>query len=163
MKCYFRYANYLFKHKLFVTLECFKHGLIWRGLVHDWDKFLPNMFIQYAKHFYSNERPKRDSTGYYKPYETDNEKFDLAWLKHTKRNKHHWQWWTLSADGDESESLILYDIPKKYIVEMLCDWRGAAKAQKNTHTTKEWYNKNKHRLVFSENTQKFLEELLETF
>jgi len=51
---YLKYLKYILKHKWYVMIECFKNGLIWRGLMHDLSKFLPSEFIPYANFFYGN-------------------------------------------------------------------------------------------------------------
>lgn len=54
MRKYLKYFNYVFRHKWFVFVECFKFGLLWQGLIHDWSKFLPDEFIAYANFFGNN-------------------------------------------------------------------------------------------------------------
>jgi len=43
---------------------------------------------------------------------------------------------------------------------MLCDWRGAGRAQGYGDNTVEWYKKNKHKMQLYENTRKWIEEQL---
>src|SRR5438128_6450654 len=94
-----RYLRYLLRHKWFVFVECWKVGLYWLGLIHDWSKFMPDEWFPYAEFFYGkNSKTVRDSTGYYKPTDTGDARFDFAWLLHQKRNRHHWQWWLLRED-----------------------------------------------------------------
>ena len=147
MKQYLNYLWYILKHKYYVSVECFKEGLYWRGLVHDLSKFLPDEFIPYANFFYNKPR---DNTGYYKPTETGDEAFDFAWLLHQKRNKHHWQWWISPEDGRGIKVLCMESL---YITEMICDWVGAGKAQgffspKNDRyfETRKWYLANKDKM-----------------
>jgi hypothetical protein len=45
IKMIIKYLNYLLRHKWYVGIECFKKGLIWRGLVHDLSKFLQANFF----------------------------------------------------------------------------------------------------------------------
>ena len=143
MKQYINYLWYILKHKYYVSVECFKEGLYWRGLFHDLSKFLPSEFIPYANFFYNKPR---DTTGYYKPTDTGNEAFDRAWLLHQKRNKHHWQWWILPEDEGGVKVLCM---ESEYITEMICDWVGAGKAQgffspkdDRYFETKKWYKAN---------------------
>jgi len=144
MKKHFKYFSYVIRHKWFVMIECFKMGLIWRGLVHDWSKFLPGEWLAYANHFYgpgSEERKKeKEKNKAYKPYNTDDQKFDFFWLLHQKRNDHHWQWWVLPEDDGGVYALPMKE---KAIIEMICDWRGAGRAQGYKDNTPEWYAKNK--------------------
>ena len=102
MRRYTSYFWYVVRHKWFVALECWKRGLFWRGLVHDWHKFLPSEFVPYARFFHESDgspKVRRDSTGYYKPESTGDYSFDWAWFLHTRRSKHHWQGWVLPTSG----------------------------------------------------------------
>lgn len=163
---YIKYLGYVVRHKWFVLCECFKQGLYWQGIVHDLSKFLPNEFLPYANHFYGKGKrgikEGRDKTGYYKPTDTGDKDFDFAWLLHQKRNRHHWQWWLLPEDEG---GIKLLEMPEKYLREMICDWKGAARAQKvgtevNNYLVKEWYKKNKGKMQLDEVTRIWLEEFL---
>jgi hypothetical protein len=151
MKYFKRYARSLLRHKWFVFLECCKVGLFWQGIMHDVSKFLPDEFIPYSNFDFN---AKRDRTGYYKPTDTGDKEFDFAWLLHQKRNKHHWQWWILPEDNG---GIKILEIPLRYRLEMLCDWKGAGKAY-GTPNTKEWWDKNKDKMTLHPNTRKWIEE-----
>jgi len=164
---YLKYLKYILKHKWYVMIECFKNGLIWRGLMHDLSKFLPSEFIPYANFFYGNNKDikrGRNSTGYYKPTDTGDKKFDFAWLLHQKRNRHHWQWWILPEDKG---GVKILSIPEPYLTEMLCDWIGAGKAQghfspKDDYLleTRNWWNANNHKMQLHQNTRLYYERIL---
>lgn len=155
---YFKYLWYVIKHKWFVFLECLKYGLIWRGLVHDWHKLLPDELIPYANFFYGEKRKQtRDETGYYKPTDTGDKAFDFAWLLHQKRGRHHWQYWILPTAEDIRYKVL--DMPDVYLKEMLCDWRGAGRAQ-GTPDVLNWYRTNKDKLVLSEYSRLWIENEL---
>lgn len=144
------------RHKWYVMIECFGEGLFWRGIIHDLSKLYPSEFIPYANHFYGkglNIRSGRDETGYYKPTNTGDKAFDFAWLLHQKRNRHHWQYWILPED-DGGE--IIMEISHKYLIEMLCDWQGAGKAQ-GTPNVMKWYEKNKDKMRLHYKTRKVVE------
>jgi hypothetical protein len=157
IRCIRKYFWYLSKHRFFVMIECFKHGMIWRGLVHDLSKYNPKEFFPYAYHFYKDNRPKRDPTGYYKPTDTGNPVFELAWVHHIHNNKHHWQWWTIPTDGNGKKT---YPISEKFCKEMICDWTGAHKAQKTKGSVIEWYMINKDKMLFHEKSKIYIEHLL---
>lgn len=172
MKRYFAYLWYVLRHKWFVTIECWKSGLFWRGLLHDASKFRPSEFLPYARHFYNpdgSKRSARDKTGYYKPTDTGDSEFDFAWFLHQKRNDHHWQYWIIPDDGSKEITLnqagnILYKLkllkmPEKAVREMICDWIGAGKAQ-GTPGTDVWYAKNGDKLIFHPQTRILIESLL---
>jgi len=132
-------------------LECFKEGLYWRGIKHDWSKFRPSEFIPYARFFYNpngSKRTVRDKTGYYKPTDTGDKDFDFAWFLHQKRNDHHWQYWVMPED---EEGVKLFSMPIVCLIEMLCDWKGAGRAQ-GTPNAFDWYKANRHKLQLHEET-----------
>lgn len=149
-----RYFWYVVRHRWFVLLECWKWGLLWRGIMHDLSKFRPSEFLPYAAHFYGpRARQRRDSTGYYKPEDTGDAAFDLAWFFHQRRNDHHWQWWILptSAGG-----LAPRRMPWKAALEMVCDWRGAARAQ-GTASVQQWYDAHKDEMTLDPGTRGLVE------
>lgn len=156
MKIYWKYLVYVLKHKWYVMLECFKEGLYLQGIIHDLNKFIPSYFIAYARYFKGNILRGRDNTGYYKPYNTKDTAFDMAVFHHVQSNKHHWQYWVKPKDRS---GYILLEIPEKYVREMICDWKGAGRAQ-GTPNVKEWYKKNRKNLQLEYNTRYLVERLL---
>ena len=156
MHKYLTYLNYVTRHKWFVFLECCKKGLVWRGLVHDLSKLRPSEFFPYANHFAGGIKQGRDKTGYYKPTDTGDPAFDFAWLLHQKRNDHHWQWWVLPED-DGGE--VVVEMSPDAVKEMLCDWRGAGRAQ-GTPDTQKWYRTNKSKMRLGPITRAWIEHEL---
>lgn len=156
MKKYLIYLKYVIKHKWYVMIECFKCGLIWRGLMHDMSKFRPSEFIPYANFFYG--KPKVRKKGYYKATNSGDDNFDRAWLDHIHCNKHHWQHWVLQEDEG---NVFCLKMPYKYVLEMVCDWIGAGKAQNSELSCHEWYKAHKHKMHFHDSTKKDLEFLLQ--
>lgn len=147
---YLKYLRYIIRHKWFVGIECFKRGLFYRGIVHDLSKFLPSEFFPYANYFYGNNGRQNE--------------FDFAWLMHQKRNKHHWQWWILREDDGETK---IFEMPRKYAVEMLCDWIGAGRAMGKKSPkhdpymeTRGWYLKNANKIILHPKTKAFIEDIL---
>lgn len=154
---YLKYLRYIVLHKWFVMLECFRVGLIWRGIVHDWTKFTPREFIPYANHFYGGEKTVRSSSGYYNPRDTGDIKFDMAWFWHQKRNDHHWQYWITPRDVGEPLMFDILDMPLRCRMEMLCDWKGAGRVQK-TPGVLHWYSVNGRKIRLHENTRRWIEK-----
>lgn len=151
---YITYLWYVVRHRWFVMVECFQRGMIWQGLVHDVDKFLPDEFFAYAD-FFAHKR--RDKTGYYKPTNTGHSEFDRAWLRHVHRNRHHWQHWCIP---DDSAGVKPFDIPLKYIREMVCDWIGAGRAQHSEINATQWFAVNGHKMQLTDSTRRAIEEEL---
>ena len=155
MKKHFQYLSYILRHKWYVFNECRKQGIFWLGIIHDWSKFLPDEWIPYANCFYGKSKKNiRDETRYYKPYNTDDSKFDFAWFLHQKRNKHHWQYWTFPKDDG---NIKIFNMPIKYRKEMLADWIGAGKAKKSLDE-KAWYDENKNKIKLHYQTRNWIED-----
>jgi hypothetical protein len=158
---YIRYLWYVVKHRWFVTVECWRRGLYWRGLVHDLSKFRPSEFLPYAEHFYGRRRGRgRDGTGYYKPTDTGDPAFDRAWFLHQKRNDHHWQWWIFPEDGGAPLILAMSHAAR---VEMVCDWIGASRAQGGDGDVRPWYRANKLKLALTKPTRDWVEAYLRSW
>ena len=80
-------------------------------------------------------------------------------LLHQKRNKHHWQWWVLPEDEGGVKILLMSSV---YIREMICDWRGAGRAQGvvDWRNPYRWYEINKHKMQLDAHTRFILESYL---
>lgn len=155
------YLKYIIKHKWYVLVECWKLGILGRGLLHDLSKLLPSEWVSYVDYFYGNH-PSRDEVLDYQTYAKFNfifkedvkRGFDIAWLHHQKRNKHHWQYWLLTKDSGETIALRM---PEKYAKEMLADWRGAGRAINGYDDTKNWYLKNRDNMILHHETRAWVE------
>lgn len=153
---YLVYLRYLLRHKWYVMRECFKEGLYWRGLVHDLSKILPSEMKSYSRYFYGKYPDAKNDI----EKEIINDEFSVGWLKHQKRNKHHWQYWVLLNDVEDkkrSDDKIQYlPMPERYAIEMICDWRGASMAKHGKDNTLNWYDRKEVRL--HPDTMKFVED-----
>ena len=132
-----KYASYVFRHKWYVLLEAQRLGILKRGLLHDWSKFLPDEWFPYVANFYGTEKSPKI---YYD--------FNVAWLKHIHRNPHHWQHYLLHED--EGNTLLL-NMPEDVIREMVADWIGASRSQGYGSDINEWLDKhiNKQRMSYT--------------
>jgi hypothetical protein len=108
------YLKYVIRHKWFVFVAGCRLGIPWLALLHDLSKFLPDEWRWYARHFYAPDGSKQTwqgKDGFYVAAGNDT-KFDRAWLKHIKRNKHHPQHWvrvSWSPCYDGVENILLND------------------------------------------------------
>ena len=50
------------------------------------------------------------------------------------------------------------EMPEKYLIEMVCDWRAMEKS--NGNSAADFYEENKDRIILHENSRKRLEEVL---
>jgi hypothetical protein len=137
---HWKYLKYLLKHKWYVAVECWKRGLYLHAITHDLSKFRPSEWLPYAQYFYGTwNRIEPDDFVYWMGRDKVQRPFDVAWLKHQHRNKHHWQHWVLKEDEGRTKALA---IPHKVILQMACDWIGASKAIRGKDANaKEWYEK----------------------
>lgn len=148
--------KHIIRHKWFVFLECCRLSIPLLGVLHDLSKLLPDEFIPYAQHFYNSDGSKRQfvrEPGYCKLDDMDDESFNVAWLKHQQRNKHHPAW----ARLDNREEIAAK--PYRYVLEMVADWRGAAKAQGGPDIT-EWYERMRNKMKLHPETREYVEGLI---
>jgi hypothetical protein len=122
---YLKHFRVIMKHKRYVMSECFKIWLYWQGIIHDISKLSPTEFLISAKYFQWSSSP------------IDRERaerlYSIARLNHKAKNKHHWHYW---IDIDRWE-IILIPMPRKYALEMCCDFIWAGKAYNNV-TNDKW-------------------------
>ena len=145
---YWKYFWYVCEHKWNVFIECVKQFI--HGITHDLSKFLPSEFIPYARFFNETNRTKD-----YKQSDEDNINFQLGWLRHQKRNKHHWNYWVSVTRKDE---IIPVPMPMKYVKQMVADWDGMSR--KFGGTTQEYWNKNKDNMILHPKTIEYVEIVL---
>jgi hypothetical protein len=166
-----RYLKYLIVHKWFVMLACFRYGLYWQGIVHDWSKFLPSEWVPYANYFYGPKRPEVDEASLQGVLaieawkaeskchsDTWRDEFDRAWLLHQHRNPHHWQHWVLREDSGDTKVL---QMPRKYALEMLADWEGAGRAITGKKDLITWYTKNRSKIMLHPETRFIADRITE--
>lgn len=142
------------KHRKVVRQECRACGIWWQGIVHDLSKYSPIEFSPSAKYFQGNRSPieaEKESIGY-----------SLAWQHHMGHNPHHWEYW---IDYGSNGEIIANRIPKKYVVEMLCDWIGAgkvyAKGKWSQNDPLDYYNKVRAGRYFHPETEQVIVRFLE--
>ena len=160
MKKHLKYLNYVIKHKWYVFFECLKRRLFVQAFLHDWSKFLPDEWFPYVNHFYEKPNNNGSKYGYMKPASSGDKAFDIAWLKHIRRNPHHWQHYTLAeTDG----SIKIFEMPNKYKKEMFADWIGANKAQGHNGNVRSWYLHNKEKILLGKKTREWIEKKLKIY
>jgi len=149
MARHWQYLKYVLRHKLYVFQECMKLRVPFlMAIFHDWDKFMPDEWLPYARCFYAPDGSKQ--------YQ-ESEAFTLAWNLHQKRNKHHWQFWLITWDRGETEALPMPDLFRR---EMLADWRGAGRAINGKDDTIGWYTKQRDKMILHPETRAWVETQL---
>ena len=149
MRDHLAYLKYVARHKLYVFLACQEtDASMWRGLIHDWSKFLPSEWFAYVKTFYAPDGTKRFQ---------ENDAFQFAWNLHQKKQPHHWQFWTLLKDNGKVLSL---EMPEGYVREMVADWIGAGRVITGKREVKAWYEKSKEKMHLHPKTRALVEQIL---
>lgn len=118
------------------------------GFAHDASKSDPEEYDAYDAYFYGGNRS----------YEVVRD-FRLAWLRHIHHNPHHWQYWILIND-DPNEGEIIMDMPRNYILEMICDWWAFSWNSGNLNEIFDWYDKHKDYIKLSESTRLSVDMIL---
>lgn len=144
-------------HKLEVMKNCFRAGLYRQGLMHDLSKYMPVEFFRGVKYYQGDRSPndaERKATG-----------VSLAWLHHKGRNKHHFEYWIdYDISGAVKGKMCGLPMPKKYVVEMVCDRIAASKIYlKDKYTDRsplEYFEKGKDHYMMHKDTMRLLEKLL---
>lgn len=116
---------------------------------HDTSKNEQDEYDAYDAYFYGKNRS----------YEVVRE-FNKAFLLHLHRNPHHWQYWVLIQD-DPGDDEIVFDMPREYIIEMICDWWSFSWNSGKLDEIFSWYAEHKDHIKLSENTRKIVENILE--
>lgn len=147
---YFKYLSYLFRHKYFVFVQCWKFDVsLWRALKHDWSKFTLTEFGPYARKFYGCSP---DSFGLVSGA------FDKAWNHHIHLNDHHWEHHVLVRGGNKQTVLRMSEMQVR---EMVADWHGTAQSRGlPADTTPGWYLKNREAMALHPATRSRVEVLL---
>lgn len=163
MNKHLKYLSYVIRHKWFVLLACWRRGLYWQGIVHDWSKFLPSEWRPYAEFFYGEKFSEEEMSRAFslgivlKSQTVKHLEFDAAWLAHQHRSPHHWQHWVLREDSGGTKILPM---PRRYMLEMLADWEGAGRAITGKNDTPAWYARNRARIQLHPSTRLLVDDAL---
>jgi len=150
---YWNYFKYICEHKWNVFIEHLKILQPIAGITHDLSKYLPSEFIPYAKWFFG-EYGNRFNGGHkweFVEHAQVGNSFDMGWLLHQRRNKHHWNYWVNS----EGKAIPM---PSKYVMQMIADWRGMSR--KFGGDTSGYYIKNKDTMILHQDTIEIIESVL---
>lgn len=141
------------KHRFHVFFNCCRCGIPFRGLVHDLSKYSPTEFFISAKNYSGIRSPianeRKEEFGY-----------SSAFIHHTRKNKHHYEYWVDVTTGD----IILIPMPYKYALECCCDMISASMVYNGKNFKRDmplsFFLKVKDRSMMHSSTKKFIEEVL---
>lgn len=169
MRPHLAYLRKVILHKLYVLVAGWRLGVPLRQLiVHDLSKFSRAEWAPYVDRFHRGVAGKMDKTN-------DSKAFKAAWRHHYMNNPHHPEFWLL-VNQEVNTSLAMgrsrkgvthlnannmaYQMPDKYMREMVADWLAAGRAYKGSWDIKPWYLENHARLLMHPQTRVNAEFLL---
>ncbi len=154
----YEYDNYLMEHrgnvaKAFYFIrdnipQVLKDNDIYEWQIcfnHDHSKDDDEEYKAYDNYFYGNKSF------------ANKQAFDYAWLGHIHKNPHHWQHWVLLKDGGDT---VLLEIPKLYIIEMICDWWSFSWKTGKLFEIFDYYEDHKDVMKLNASTRQYLEYVL---
>lgn len=118
-------------------------------IAHDQSKTSPEEYDAYDRYFYGGNRSFAVV-----------QDFNRAWLHHIHHNPHHWQHWVLINDDAELGNTCI-EMPRVYVIEMICDWWSFSWKTENLHEIFAWYDARKERIELHPNTKKLVEAILD--
>ena len=145
----FKHLKVILKHRHQVIRNGWHLGIFWHCLKHDLSKFGRTEFKVGSTYYVGTHSPiyeERLRNGY----------FSSACQHHTRRNKHHWEYWTDFFKG----RIVARNMPYKYALEYVADTLSASKTYdpKNFKgsTTLEYFNRNSEHYYLTDTTEEFI-------
>ena len=145
----FKHLKTILKHRHQVIRNGWHLGIFWHCLGHDLSKFGRTEFKVGSTYYVGTHSPiyeERLRNGY----------FSSACQHHTRRNKHHWEYWTDFFKG----RIVAKNMPYKYALEYVADTLSASKTYdpKNFKgsTTLEYCNRNCPHYYLTDTTEEFI-------
>lgn len=139
------------RHKAFVFWAGWKivGGIsFWRLLIHDWTKFMPVEFVNYAKNYKLPGGRKKYPDAFIK-----------AWMHHQKNNKHHPEYWTTVGIFEWAHGAV--PMPEAYVREWVADLLGASREYTGGWDMSIWLKENIDRWNYCHpNTLAYFTEVL---
>jgi hypothetical protein len=147
------YNNYILSHvenvkkayNWLVEHEIVSNSLMTQIALHDVSKWRSEEYTAYDNYFYGKKTEKVKV------------EFNYAWLHHIHNNPHHWQHWLLQEDEGKLKAL---EMPKEYVIEMICDWWSFSWKKDKLTEIFDWYATNKPKMILHQNTLQLVENIL---
>lgn len=135
-------------HKYYVAKYCFQIGLYWQSITHDLSKFSFTEFLGAIKYWNDNISSLANECkilGY-----------SQTFLHHRGRNPHHYEYWIHSLD----DGGIPAKMPKKYVLELICDYLAAAKTYgANPRKEYMWWIRQQPHMKIHKETKDYITEV----
>ena len=128
---------------------------LWRLIIHDWSKFTPVEFVNYARFKYG----RKDTAGWAR-----------AWLHHLHHNPHHPEHWCLSWRGNPffyddlgksvAPFVTVLAMPETYAREMVADMMATSKELSGSYDIAVWLNENGPKMRLHDDTVTRLDSVM---
>ena len=143
-------------HRHRVIRNAFHMGIFFHALKHDLSKYSPKEFNTSAKYYEGSHSPVFEER-------KNNNYFSSVCQHHTKRNPHHWEYWTDFFCG----RILMKTMPWKYATEYVCDVLSASYTYNpkdfKADTGLNYFNKHKDRYFMTEATKEYITWCLEKY
>jgi hypothetical protein len=152
----FKHLVTISKHRHQVLRNAYHMGIFFFALHHDISKLNPKEFIPSAKYYRGTCSPVYEQR-LHEHY------FSTICQHHTRRNPHHWEYWTDFFNG----YLLMKTMPYKWASEYVCDMLSASKVYSgkafNPHTTVEYFTSKSQHYYITKATHDYILWCLETY
>lgn len=111
---------------------------------HDASKYCEEEFDRYRQFFFPDEGEAKSM-----------DLFMAGWNHHQKANPHHWQYWVMYKRDGRSKAL---EMPKEYVVEMICDWLAMSINFRSKPS--DWFSSNREEMLLHPATLEYVNELM---
>ena len=156
MNKFFKHLGLVNAHRFRVFLNGCKCGIGFHCLFHDLSKYGPTEFLRSVKFFDGTHSPVLEER-------LEHNYFSLICQHHTRRNKHHWEYWVDFFQGN----IIALTMPWKYAVEYVCDVISAAQTYDPKGFKRDapylYFNKKKDHYFTNKGTAEFVTYCLKEF
>lgn len=152
----FKHFVLITRHRHMVIRNGFHMGIFWHCLKHDLSKYGWKEFWTSAKYYRGNFSPVFAERMH-------NDYFSTICQHHTKRNPHHWEYWTDFFCG----RVVIKTMPWKYATEYVCDMLSASKnynpKEFKPETTYNYFIKHKDHFYATRATREYIEWCLSKY
>jgi hypothetical protein len=152
----FRHLAVITRHRHRVLLNALHMGIFFHALGHDLSKLSWTEFATSARYYAGSYSPvyKERMANHY---------FSRICQHHTKRNPHHWEYWTDFFAG----RLLAKTMPYKWACEYVCDMLSASKTYDKKDfkpdTTLEYFRSKCGHYYMTEATKEYVDWCLATY
>ena len=145
----FKHLRLIIKHRHRVIANASHMGIFFHALRHDLSKFSYLEFHTSSKYYIGDHSPVYEER-------LANDYFSTICQHHTRRNKHHWEYWTDFFGG----RVIAKQMPYKYALEYVCDVISASMTYNEKDFKKDapylYFKKKMNHYFMNEGTKTFL-------